>query len=67
MFFWYIVGAIGETSAIALLIGGAYLLIKVIIGGFSYLYVSFLIFIAVFWRKRFDLYFLLAHFLGEAC
>ncbi len=66
MFFGNISGTIGETSAIALLIGGAYLLIKKVINWripVTYI-VSFLIFVGIFGGQGFDLYFLLAHFLG---
>lgn len=66
MFLGNISGTIGETSAIALLIGAAYLLIKKVINWrIPVIYiVSFLVFIAIFGGQGFDLYFLLAHLLG---
>lgn len=66
MFFGNISGSIGETSAIALLIGGAYLLIKKVIKWrIPVVYiVSFLVFIAIFGGQGLDLHFLLTHLLG---
>ncbi len=59
-------GTIGETSAIALLIGAAYLLLRRVIKlriPLCYL-VSFSLFILIFGEKGFDISFLLSHLFG---
>lgn len=59
-------GTIGETSAIAILIGGAYLLIKKVISlriPLSYI-CSLAVFVLLFGRQGFDLNFVLGHVLG---
>lgn len=59
-------GTIGETSALAILIGAIYLLAKKIISfriPLTYI-ASFSVFILIFGGKGFDLNFLLAHLLG---
>lgn len=61
-----ILGTIGETSAIAILIGAAYLLIRKRITWkipFTYLG-TFLIFVLLFGGQGFDITFLLSHLLG---
>lgn len=66
MFLGNIGGTIGETSAIAILIGAAYLLIKKVISWripVTYL-VSFSVFIVLFGGKGIDINFLLAHLVG---
>lgn len=66
MFIGNIGGTIGETSAIALLIGAAYLLTKKIISWripVTYL-LSFSAYVLIFGGKGFDINFLLAHLFG---
>jgi len=66
MFIGNINGTIGETSALAILIGASYLIYRKIITlriPLSYL-VSFAVFIAVFGSKGMDLNFIFAHILG---
>lgn len=66
MFVGNIAGTIGETSVIAIMIGAIFLLaigvIKITIPA-SYI-LSFLIFIAIFSGKGFDIHFLVAHLCG---
>ena len=66
MFFGNTGGTIGETSAIALIIGGIYLIAKKVISWrIPTLYLgSLLIFIIIFGGKGFDLNFLAAHLFG---
>lgn len=66
MFFGNTGGTIGETSAIALLIGGIYLLIKKVISWrIPVLYIgSLLVFLIIFGGNGFDLNFLAAHLFG---
>ena len=59
-------GTIGETSAIAILIGGAYLVFKKVISlriPLSYI-VSVAVFVLLFGGKGFDMTFMLGHILG---
>ncbi len=66
MFFGNIGGTIGETSAIAILIGAAYLLFKRVISWripVTYI-LTFVIFMILFGGKGFDVEFLLTHVLG---
>lgn len=66
MFFGNIGGTIGETSAIAILIGAAYLLFKKVISWripATYI-LTFVIFMILFGGKGFDVNFLLMHVLG---
>lgn len=66
LFLGNIGGTIGETSAIALLIGAAYLLIKKVISlriPAAYL-LSFAAYIVIFGGRGFDINFLLTHVLG---
>lgn len=66
MFFGNIGGTIGETSAIAILIGAAYLLFKRVISlRIPAIYVlTFVIFMILFGGKGFDVDFILTHVLG---
>lgn len=66
MFLGNIAGTIGETSALALLLGAAYLLIRKVISlriPFTYIG-SFMIFILIFSGKGFDTTYLLTHLFG---
>lgn len=66
MFLGNIPGAIGEVSALALLIGAVYLLIKRVISlriPLTYI-VTFALFVIIFGGKGFDINFLLAHIFG---
>jgi electron transport complex protein RnfD len=59
-------GTIGETSAIAILIGAAYLVVRKVISlriPLSYI-VSLVVFVAIFGGNGFDLTFILGHVLG---
>jgi Na+-translocating ferredoxin:NAD+ oxidoreductase subunit D len=59
-------GTIGETSAIAILIGGAYLVFKKVISlriPFTYI-ISLAVFVLLFGGKGFDMTFMLGHILG---
>lgn len=59
-------GVIGETSTVALLIGGAYLLIKKVIAPtIPFVYIAvFSVFILIFGGQGFDMSFLAAHLCG---
>jgi electron transport complex protein RnfD len=66
MFIGNIGGTIGETSALALLIGAAYLVFRKVISlriPLSYI-VTFAVFVLIFGGKGFDAEFLLGHILG---
>ena len=66
MFIGNIDGCIGETSAIAILIGGGYLLFRKVISlriPLSYI-LSFVIFVLIFSGRGFDIEYLLAQILG---
>lgn len=66
LFIGNIMGSIGETSAIALLIGAAYLLYKKIISiriPFTYIG-TFLLFLILFGGRGFDISYLLSHLFG---
>lgn len=66
MFIGNIGGTIGETSALALLIGAGYLVIRKVISlriPLTYI-VSFLVFIILFGGNGFDVNFMLGHLLG---
>lgn len=66
MFWGNTAGTIGETSAIAIFIGGIYLLMRKVISlriPFTYI-VSFAIFILIFGGHGFDIRFLCAHICG---
>lgn len=66
MFIGNINGTIGEVSALAILVGAAYLVIKRIISlriPVTYI-LSFSVFMLIFGGKGFDMEFLLAHILG---
>lgn len=59
-------GTIGETSALAIIIGAAYLIIRKVISlriPFTYI-ISFAIFVLLFGGNGFDLEFVLSHILG---
>jgi Na+-translocating ferredoxin:NAD+ oxidoreductase subunit D len=66
MFFGNIGGTIGETSAIAILIGGLYLVARRVISlriPFTYI-VTVAVFVLIFGGKGFDMTFLLGHIVG---
>lgn len=66
MFLGNIAGTIGETSALALLLGAAYLLLRKVISiriPFTYI-ASFMVFILIFGGEGFDPTFLLTHLFG---
>lgn len=66
MFLGNTAGVIGETSTVALLVGGAYLLIRRVIGPIiPFVYVGvFAVFVLIFGGKGFDMSFLAAHICG---